>query len=151
MSAQAQLRWRAGRGLVILAAVLYGPLPSLIDLFTPQHLMNPDWLGHARFHLLWQIFLTGYIGLRAIWLAWQATPARFQLLQRAANLGAILLGAFYTAGALAGPTGAVFGEPDEVLFGIPFPVVHLSTAALLLLAGYTLCRQAAAGVPQEPA
>ncbi len=57
--------WSIGRVLVILAALLYGPLPSLIDLFTPQHLTNSDWIGHARFHLLWQIFLTGYIGLRA--------------------------------------------------------------------------------------
>jgi hypothetical protein len=61
----------------------------------------------------------------------------------------ILLGAFYTAGALAGPMGAVFGEPGEVILGIPYPIAHLSTAALILLAGYLLCRRAVANVTQS--
>lgn len=144
MSAAQRARdWRLGRGLVLLAALVYGVLPALIDLFTPQHLGDPSWSGHRRFHLIWQILLIFYLGLSSFGCAWKAdSPARFDLIQRAAGFGLITLTAFFTAGALAIPLGAAFGAPDEVLLGIPFPVVHFSTAGLILLAGYLLCRRA---------
>ncbi len=147
-SLQASRAWRAGRGLVITAALVYGVLPALIDLFTPQHLQNPDWTGHPRFHLMWQIFLTGYLGLRAAWLALNATPDRFNLIERSAGLGVIVLGAFFTAGFLAVPLDASFGAPEDVILGIPIPLVHFTTAALILLAGYLLCRRAVRDLPQ---
>lgn len=142
-TAQTARRWRLGRGLVLLAALTYGVLPALIDLFTPQHLGNPAWVGHPRFHLIWQIFLIFYLGLASLWSAWRAkTPADFPLIQRAAGYGLIVLAAFFTAGGLAIPLGGAFGEPDEVLWGVPFPIVHFSTAGLILLAGYLICRGA---------
>lgn len=135
--------WRLGRGLVLLAALVYGVLPALIDLFTPQHLGNPAWVGHPRFHLIWQIFLIFYLGLASLRAAWMArTPADFALIQRAAGYGLIVLAAFFTAGGLAIPLGGAFGEPDEVLLGMPVPIVHFSTAGLILLTGYLVCRSA---------
>lgn len=150
-TAQQARTWRLGRGLVLLAGLVYGVLPALIDLFTPQHLGDPGWVGHPRFHLIWQIFLIFYLGVASLWAAWRAdSPARFDLIQRAAGFGGIVLAAFFTAGVLAIPLGGAYGEPDEVLLGIPFPIVHFSTAGLILLAGYLLCRSARAGGAPSP-
>ena len=145
-TAQQARTWRLGRGLVLLAALVYGVLPALIDLFTPQHLGDPDWVGHPRFHLIWQIFLIFYLGVASLRAAWRAdSPARFDLIERAAGFGVIVLSAFFTAGVLAIPLGGAYGEPDEVLLGVPFPIVHFTTAGVILLAGYLLCRRASQG------
>ncbi|MEL6342458.1 MAG: hypothetical protein AAFV53_04955 [Myxococcota bacterium] len=145
-TSQQDRTWRLGRGLVLLAALIYGVLPGIIDFFTPQHLGDPNWVGHQRFHLIWQIFLILYLGVASLWYAWRAdSPKRFDLIQRSASYGLIVLIAFFTSGALAIPMGAAFGEPDEVLLGVPFPVIHFSIASLVLLAGYLLCRRANLG------
>ena len=146
----ASRQWALGRGLVLAAALIYGLLPAVIDLFTPQHLGDPDWTGHRRFHLVWQIFLIFYLGARGFWLAWQARPGRYDLIVRSAQHGGIVLAAFFTAGALAVPLGAAFGQPDEVLLGVPFPIVHFSIAALVLLAGVLLCRRASRAAQTAP-
>lgn len=149
MNASAASRqWKLGRGLVLAAALIYGLLPAVIDLFTPQHLGDPDWVGHQRFHLVWQIFLIFYLGVRGFWLAWKARPDRYALIVRSAQQGGVVLAAFFTAGALAIPLGAAFGAPDEVVLGIPFPIVHFSIAAVVLLSGLLLCRRASRGVQQ---
>jgi hypothetical protein len=140
--------WRAGRFLVLLASLVYGVLPGLIDFLTPQHMGDPTWVGHHRFHLIWQIFLVLYLGLASFWFAWKSdTPDRFDLIQRATSYGLIILAAFFTSGALAIPMGAAFGAPDETLLGVPFPVVHFTTASAILAAGYTLCRRASLDAP----
>lgn len=141
--------WRLGRGLVLLAALIYGVLPGIIDFFTPQHLGDPDWTGHRRFHLIWQICLVLVLGLRGLWFAWRAhTPDHLDLIHRSAAQGAVVLVAFFASGALAIPLGAAYGEPDEVIFGVvPYPIAHFSSAALILLAGTVLCRRSATSGP----
>lgn len=140
------LAWRVGRSLLLLAALVYGVLPGIIDLFTPQHLGDPNWIGHPRFHLIWQIFLVLYLGGRGLWFAWHATsPERYDLARRSAAQGAVVLAAFFTAGALAVPMGAAYGAPDDVILGIPFPVVHFTIAGIILLSGFLLCRRAHLG------
>lgn len=148
--APASTAWRVGRGLVLLAALVYGVLPAIIDLFTPQHLGDPGWTGHRRFHLIWQICLVFVVGARAGWLAWQAAPDRFVLLRRSAEHGALVLVAFFAAGGLTVPLGGAFGAPDEVLLGVPFPIIHFSLATAVLAAGLALAWRGSRGVPQTP-
>lgn len=143
-------QWRRGRGLVLGAALIYGLLPAVIDLFTPQHLGDPDWTGHRRFHLIWQILLIFYLGVRGFWLAWRATSARYALIVRSALHGGIVLAALFTAGVLAIPLEAEYGALDEVVLGIPIPVLHFSIAGIVLLSGVLLCRAASQDVPQVP-
>ena len=127
---------------MIIAAQVYGPLPSLIDTFDPGHLTNPTWDGHARLHLLWLISITGYTGLAAAYLAWKATPARPEPLGTATLLGVLIVGGFYTAGLFGGLVDANYGPPSSYLFGgrVGVPVVHFLIAGALLAAGVTLTR-----------
>jgi len=143
--------WRIGRALVLLAALVYGVLPGIIDFFTPQHLGDPDWAGHRRFHLIWQICLVLVLGLRGLWFAWRAdSPARLDLIHRSAGQGAVVLTAFFSAGLLAVPLHAAYGAPDEVFLGVPWPIAHFSTAALILASGVLLCRRASRAVRPQP-
>lgn len=136
-------QWRVGRWLMIFAALVYGPLPSLIDTFDPGHLTNPTWDGHARLHLLWLIGICGYSGLTAAFLAWKATPARPEPLATATLLGVIIVGSFYTAGLFGGLVGANYGAPSSYVFGgrVGFPLIHFGFAGLLLTAGVLLTRR----------
>lgn len=136
-------QWRVGRWLMVLAALVYGPVPSLIDTMDPGHLTNPNWDGHARLHLLWLIAICGYSGLMAAALAWKATLANPEPLQRATLIGVIIVGGFYTAGLFGGLVDANYGPPSSYVFGgrVGFPLIHFGIAGLLLTAGFLLTRR----------
>lgn len=41
-----------------------------------SHLTNPDWVGHARFHLMWQLGIMFFAGLVTLALIWLPDPLR---------------------------------------------------------------------------
>ncbi len=54
--------------LTVTSLEFFGPI--LRD-FGPSHAFNPDWVGHARVHLVWLLgfmFLSGLANLYLIWL-----------------------------------------------------------------------------------
>ncbi|MFT3767294.1 MAG: hypothetical protein QM820_17485 [Minicystis sp.] len=134
-------RFRVGRALCITSTVTYGLLTALIDVLDPHHLRNPEWPGHARFHLLWLIS-AGVLGaLASIYLFWTATPRSPERIRTGALLGMIHIGGFFTAALFKSVSGAEFDADGRVLFGfIPPAALHLSTSAALLAAGVSLCR-----------
>ena len=140
---EARWQWKVGRWLMIVAALVYGPLPSAIDIFDPYHLTSPEWNGHARLHLLWLISICGYTGLTAAWLAFKATPERPEPLRTATLLGALIVGGFYTAGLFGGLVDASYGPPSHYFFGgrVGGPLIHFTIAGLLLGSGILLTRR----------
>jgi hypothetical protein len=135
--------FHAGRALCIVSAVTYGVLPAIIDTLDPHHLRNPEWPGHARLHLLWLISAGLYLSLFSIYLFWTATPRTFERMRTGATIGALHIAGFFTAGLLKGAAGAAFDADDRVILGfIPPAILHFSTSALLLFAGFSLCRSA---------
>lgn len=141
-AAASRLDWRIGRLLMIIAPLTYGPLASLIDTLDPFHLTNAEWNGHARFHLLWLICACSYFGFAATYLAWRATPQRFYDLRASAGICVLLMGAFFTAGALKNLVGGSFGPQEHFLGPVPIPLLHFSTSTAMMASGYFLCRRA---------
>jgi hypothetical protein len=131
----------AGKALCIFSAFTYGVLPAIIDTFDPHHLQNPDWPPHARLHLMWLISAGLYTSLFSIYLFWTATPQAFERMRVGAILGALHIAGFFTAGLFKDAAGAAFDADGRVILGfLPPALLHFSTSASLLLAGFALCR-----------
>jgi hypothetical protein len=41
---------------------------------SPTHLLNPAWVGHARFHLMWMLVFMALSGLCNLYLIWGRRP-----------------------------------------------------------------------------
>ncbi len=60
---------------------------SVFEFFGPivrdtsvTHLLNPEWVGHARFHLAWALVFMGLSGLCNLYLIWFRRPYRISSL-----------------------------------------------------------------------
>lgn len=137
---EAPPRFRLGKAICITSTFTYGLLTAAIDIIDPHHLRNPDWPGHARFHLLWLISAGAIGALASIYLFWTATPRSLDRIRVGALLGAVHVGGFFTAAMFKGVSGAEFDADGRVLFGfLPPAALHLATSAALLAAGARLC------------
>ena len=69
--------------------------------FSPSHLFNPDWVGHARLHMMWLLGFFLFSGIGTTYLIWFARPLRLAHLYAAFMwLGANFLG-FWLAVAMS--------------------------------------------------
>lgn len=59
--------------LVSIAVVGFAVVPALADL-NRTHATNPTWVGHARFHVVWQVLSYLALGTLAIGLLWAPGP-----------------------------------------------------------------------------
>jgi hypothetical protein len=59
-------------GKVLLTVILAGGsiLSFLLD-WSPNHLLNPEWHGHARFHGALLLFLLAGVSATGVWLVWR--------------------------------------------------------------------------------
>ncbi len=129
---------------MIFAALTYGVLPAIIDIFDPHHLRNPEWPPHARLHLMWLIAAGLYSSLFGIWLFATSTPRTFERARFGATIGALHIAGFFTAAAFKNAAGAAFDADGRVLLGfLPPAALHFLTSSTLLAAGYTLARRGA--------
>lgn len=86
--------------LLTIVTLGYSLVPLLAD-FNKTHASNPDWTGHARFHVVWQV--SSYVGfaLVALYLIWLA----------GAGTTGLWLAAIMAACAYAGFFAAVLARP----------------------------------------
>ena len=83
--------------LTLCAFEFFGPC---IRDSNKSHLFNPDWVGHSRFHLMWQLGTMLFSGLITLALIWLPDPLRpIHLYLAAGWLGGNLFG-FWIAVAL---------------------------------------------------
>lgn len=76
--------------LTIVAFEFFGPLKRDSD---KTHLFNPEWVGHARFHLVWQLGMMLFGGIVTMSLIWLPDPLRpIHLYLASALLAANLFG-----------------------------------------------------------
>lgn len=57
--------------------------------YSPTHILNPDWPGHAKLHDVWQLITNSSFAAAATYLAWTRTDLRL-----AARLGIVAPAAF---------------------------------------------------------
>ncbi len=95
--------------LTIAAMEFFGPI---VRDFSPSHALNPEWVGHARVHLVWALGFMGFSGLANVWLIWLRKPfdlgnLRLSLLWQACNMGG-----FWTSYILLSSYDGIMTMPD---------------------------------------
>ncbi len=139
----------AAKLMVSAIAAGQGVLPVFIDL-NRTHATNPLWTGHARFHLVYQVFTLLPLGAVEVGLLWWPGPdsaARFYLaaLLTATSLAGFLLAALTRklyGGTLRDPNGyrpvRIHAGSRSVEFDLNLPVVAI--ASVVLVAAVVLFR-----------
>ena len=76
------------RILLTLSVSVLGLLVPYLE-YSPTHIFNPDWPGHAKLHDVWQLITNSTFSAAAAYLAWTSVDLRF-----AARLGLVAPVAF---------------------------------------------------------
>lgn len=63
------------RILLTLSVSVLGLLVPYLE-YSPTHIFNPDWPGHAKLHDVWQLITNSTFSAAAAWLAWTRTDLR---------------------------------------------------------------------------
>ena len=126
--------------LILTAVLLAGTVASFVLDWSPNHLLNPAWPGHARFHGALLLFTLAGISLTAIWLLWRDSKEPEVAIKAAALLAASFwTPLFYITSVLPGST-AWAGDPAAVphLAGLVF-LPNLAVAAGFLVVTASAC------------
>ena len=128
--------------LTVTALEFFGPI---IRDFSPSHAMNPDWVGHARVHLVWLLGFMFFSGLANLYLVWWRRPFDIGNLWLSAAWQCCNLGGFWVAYALLPLYGGlitvpgehvhIFGWDENVFVFMILSLVMVVTLALLAIAG----------------
>jgi len=137
---------REGDGMVRAAQVLltitalefFGPI---VRDYGPSHAFNPDWVGHARVHLVWLLGFMFLSGLANLWLVWLRRPFELRNLWLSVLWQSCNLGGFWIAYFLADSYGGlitipethvhIFGWDENVFVFTVLSAVMVVTCALL--------------------
>lgn len=97
-----------------LATLGYSAIPAIFDS-NATHMTNPTWVGHARFHVVWQVasyICFAAIALCLIWIPGEAAVGRMWLaaaMAASAYIGffSAVMGCRFYGGAHYDPNGVV--------------------------------------------
>lgn len=117
--------------ILALCVLPFGLLTPILEI-SPTHVFNPDWPGHARLHVAWQLATNSALALLCVWLAWRRGKARL-----AATIALIVTGGFLFAFALSRFYGGTMQHSDgsELTISGINVAVALMTASAIGLAG----------------
>jgi len=127
--------------LTICTLEFFGPM--LRD-FGDSHAFHPDWVGHARVHLVWLLGFMGFSGVANLYLIWWRRPRDVRDLHLSAAWQACNMGGFWVAYVLAPVYHGEITVPgihthvlgfDENVFVFSVLSVVLAGAILLLRSG----------------
>ena len=76
------------RAALTVAVSVLGVLVPYLE-YSPTHIFNPDWPGHAKLHDVWQLLTNSTFAAAAVFLAWTRADLRL-----AARLGLVAPAAF---------------------------------------------------------
>lgn len=82
--------------ILTIATFGFAGIPVIAD-FNKTHATNPLWVGHARYHVVWQVLSYVLIGVLALYLIWTPGDDFFFRLNLAALLGFAIYGGFFGA------------------------------------------------------
>jgi hypothetical protein len=126
---------RVAAGRVLLTFVLVaGTIASFVLDWRPNHLLNPLWHPHARYHGALLLFMLAGVSATGIWLLWRKSAEPEIALRAAAFLSlSFWTPLFYITSILPGSTTwAGTPETDPRLSG-SLVTPNLEVAALLVL------------------
>lgn len=128
--------------LTITALEFFGPI--LRD-FSPSHALNPDWVGHARVHLVWLLGFMFFSGLANLYLIWFRRPFDARNLSLSAAWQCCNLGGFWVAYFLLPVYDGQITVPGihMAIFGFDENVFVFTVLSGVMLAALVLLRKAA--------
>jgi hypothetical protein len=127
--------------LTLTAFEFFGP--AFRD-YNATHVLNPAWVGHARFHLIWLLgFMIGS-GIANLYLIWLRRPFEVRNLWLSFAWQACNLGGFWISVVLAPVYGGAVTMPDTHvhIFGWDENVVVFAVLSVLLVAAGAALRRA---------
>jgi len=126
--------------LTLTALEFFGPIVRDINA---THALNPDWVGHARLHLIWLLAFMGLSGVVNLWLIWLRRPFDLRNLWLSVAWQACNLGGFWVAVVLAPAYGGAVTLPETHvhILGMDENVVAFTVLSALLLASAAALRR----------
>ncbi len=145
-------RTQLARVILTVVLVVGSALSFLLD-WSPNHLLNPAWHPHARFHGALLLFLLGGVSATGVWLLWRKSKEPEVALKVAALISASFwTPLFYVASVLPGSTPWA-GDPARVPHWAGMVVYpNMLVGAVFLLAtglGYVLGRKPSDGAAAD--
>ncbi len=92
--------------LVSIGSFSYGVVPVIAD-FNESHLLKPDWMPHAKFHLAWLLVTSSCLAIYAWYLIWR----KAQVVE-AAIIGLCVMSGFWIAAFTKSFYGGLFVDPN---------------------------------------
>jgi hypothetical protein len=125
--------------LTVVAFEFFGPI--LRDS-NASHLMNPEWPGHARVHLVWLLTFMFFSGVLNLYLIWWRRPFEVRNLWLSVAWQSANLGGFWTAYVLCPLYGGVIAVPGihTHVFGMDENVFVFTMLSLVMLAAIAVLR-----------
>jgi len=127
-------RMKLGKWMMTLVLVAQVVLGFALD-WSPNHLLNPEWHGHARFHGALLLFLVGGVSATGVWLLWRQSKEPEVAIKVAGLISASFWTPFFYVTFLLPGSTLWAGDPGAVphLGGSVFyPNVAVAAAFLVL-------------------
>lgn len=103
-------RFRVAQVLLTLGVLeFFGPIVRDTSV---THLLNPAWVGHARFHLAWALVFMGLSGVCNLYLIWFRRPYQISSLYISWAWQACNIFGFWGAAILEGAYGGSIVDPE---------------------------------------
>ncbi|BFM11020.1 hypothetical protein R50072_11730 [Simiduia litorea] len=120
--------------LIALGVVIYAVVVPFLEI-NSSHVFNPSWPAHARFHEVWQLTTNFFIGIVALWLAFNKNSIRIASILNIVVMGGALvahvLEKSYGGSIISGNTGIIILGMELAAFAASVVVVLAITALFL--------------------
>ncbi len=132
---------KIGKWMMTIGIGIFTFIPPIVDILTPTHIFNADWVPHARFHTMWAILSASAVGMLALWMLWRGPAQQGLGTHIAAAIGVCVLGSFMLAAATLSLYGGALSDANGVPLiteGIDANLVTFGVALTLILTGWRL-------------